>query len=347
MIVSRSPCRISFAGGGSDLASFYAQHGGAVVSTAIDKYVYVMVNAKFDNRIRVSYSITEEAEQVDDIKHPIVREALQLINLRSGVEIVSIADIPSRGTGLGSSSTFTVGLLNSLLAFRGQYASQEMLGRMSAHLEIERCNQPIGKQDHYAAAYGGFNLINFHKDGTVGVRPIICQRSTLGALEKNLIMFYTGITRSASEILAKQSAAMTENVDAVAAMQEMVRLAHQLAAELENDNLDAFGPILHENWILKTKMAAGVSSSAIDGWYQKAMAAGAEGGKILGAGGGGFLLFYASHERHEAIERALSELRRIPFSFDWEGSRIVFYNPTVSSDLMSGLSGDAVGGISS
>src|SRR5882757_8809754 len=208
MIISKTPLRMSFVGGGSDLSVFYRKYGGAVVSTAINKFVYVTVNKKFDDRIRLSYSKTEDAKSAEKIKHPLVREALQMLGIRGGVEITSIADIPGKGTGLGSSSSFTVGLLNALHAFADRYASAEKLAQESCTIEIERCGEPIGKQDQYAAAFGGFSFIQFNPNDSVSVEPIICQRETMRQLEKNLVVFYTGITRSASAILKTQSNAV-------------------------------------------------------------------------------------------------------------------------------------------
>jgi len=211
MIISKTPLRMSFVGGGSDLPVFYRKHGGAVVSTAINKFVYVTVNQKFDDRIRLSYSKTEDAKSAEKIKHPLVREALQMLGIRGGIEITSIADIPAKGTGLGSSSSFTVGLLNALHAFANRYAAAEKLARESCTIEIERCGEPIGKQDQYAAAYGGFNLIEFNPDDSVSVEPIICKRETLRHLQENTLVFYTGITRSASALLKTQSATMASD----------------------------------------------------------------------------------------------------------------------------------------
>src|SRR5213075_3171317 len=204
MILSRTTLRMSFVGGGSDLPVFYRKFGGAVVSTAIDQYVYITVNKKFDERIRVSYSKTEEAISVDRIKHPLVRESMKLTGLKGGVEITSVADIPARGSGLGSSSTFTVGLLHALHAYAERYASAEQLAREACEIEIERCGEPIGKQDQYAAAFGGFNFIEFNADDSVSVEPIMCKRETLLKLQENILVFYTGISRSASVILKNQ-----------------------------------------------------------------------------------------------------------------------------------------------
>jgi D-glycero-alpha-D-manno-heptose-7-phosphate kinase len=324
MIISKTPLRMSFVGGGSDLPVFYRKYGGAVVSTAINKFVYVTVNKKFDDRIRLSYSKTEDAKSAEKIKHPLVREALQMLGVRGGVEITSIADIPGKGTGLGSSSSFTVGLLNALHAFAERYASAEKLAEESCTIEIERCGEPIGKQDQYAAAFGGFNLIQFNADDSVSVEPIICKRETIEQLQKNLIVFYTGITRSASALLKTQSASVSSSKTKQNAMKRMVKLAHSLKTELQKNNLDAFGEIIHENWELKRSLTTGVSTPAIDDWYTRARKAGAIGGKLLGAGSGGFLMFYAPSSRHEEIVRALSNLPRTALRFEAQGSKIIF-----------------------
>lgn len=326
MIISQTPLRMSFVGGGSDLASFYRQHGGAVLSTAIDKYVYVSINRKFDGGIRLAYSKTEEVTSLDQIEHELVRAAFEMRGMRGGVEITTTADIPSRGTGLGSSSTFTVGLLNVLSAYQGRHTSAEELAQGSCEIEIERCGQPIGKQDQYAAAYGGLNLIEFHPDDTVSVSPVIMQRDLRDLLEQRIIVFYTGITRSASRILANQSAETGIDKAKQTALRRMVELTYSLRDELSRGHLDSFGHILHENWMLKKSLTAGISSSAIDGWYDAAIGAGAIGGKLLGAGEGGFMMFYAPRERHEAIANAVG-LRQVRFGFEPLGSRILFYNP--------------------
>jgi D-glycero-alpha-D-manno-heptose-7-phosphate kinase len=326
MIISRTPLRMSFVGGGSDLPSFYRVHGGAVLSTAINKYVYVNVNKKFDDGIRVAYSKTEEVDSVDKIDHRIVRAAMQFLQMDGGIEITTIADIPSKGTGLGSSSTFTVGLLHVLNAFMGRYVSSDQLGRESCLIEIDKCGEPIGKQDQYAAAFGGVNLIEFKPDDSVIVSPIICDRSTIMELEANTLVFYTGISRSASTLLKQQSQEMSASGDKQRSMIRMVALAYQLREELHRNNVAAFGEILHENWILKKSMVSGVSTTEIDEWYRLARAAGATGGKILGAGAGGFLMLYAPREQHEHVKSALHMLRHIPIGFEPLGSRIIFYH---------------------
>jgi D-glycero-alpha-D-manno-heptose-7-phosphate kinase len=324
MIISKTPLRMSFVGGGSDLPVFYRQFGGAVVSTAINKFVYVTVNTKFDEKIRVSYSRTEEARSVEKIKHPLVREAMKLLRIDGGVEITSVADIPAKGTGLGSSSSFTVGLLNALHAYANRHASAEKLARESCEIEIERCGEPIGKQDQYAAAFGGFSFIQFNLNDSVSVEPIICQRETLRQLEDNLLVFYTGITRRASTLLKTQQQAIAGQKAKQKTMRKMVELARQLKMELQKNNLSAFGEIIHENWLLKRSLTHEVSNDEIDNWYVRARKAGATGGKLLGAGSGGFLMFYAPQEKHEAVACELKELRQIKFGFESQGSKIIF-----------------------
>lgn len=326
MIISRTPLRMSFVGGGSDLPAFYRREKGAVLSTAIDKYVYVNVNKKFDNGIRVAYSKNEEVGSVKEIEHRIVRSAMELLRLEGGIEITTIADIPSKGTGLGSSSSFTVGLLHVLNAFKGRYVSSEQLGEDSCKVEIQMCGEPIGKQDQYAAAFGGFNLIEFCPDETVVVSPLICDPLTIKQLESNILMFYTGITRSASALLKQQSEDIASDDAKHRTLLKMVRLAYDMRDELQKNNVDSFGEILHENWELKKSITNGISTSSIDDWYAAARKAGATGGKILGAGAGGFLMLYAPKERHEAIKSALHILRPIPIGFEPLGSRIIFYH---------------------
>jgi len=327
MIVSKTPLRMSFVGGGSDLPAFYREEMGAVLSTSIDKYMYICVNNKFDGRIRISYTRTEEVDTPQQVEHPLVREALALTGIDGGIEIASMADIPSKGSGLGSSSTYTVGLLNALFAYNNQYASKETLARLACEIEIQRCGEPIGKQDQYAAAYGGLNLIRFHPDESVSVDPVICEPSVLQELETSILVFFSGRTRSASAVLAKQSEGL-RGADQRKLMRRMVELAFELKQELESGRLGNFGSILDENWRLKTQMAAGISDPQIDNWYAAGLANGATGGKLLGAGNGGFLLFVAPPERHQQIAKALSDLTPVRFRFDRNGAQVVFYQPS-------------------
>ena len=328
MIISRTPLRISFAGGGSDLAAFYTRQPGAVVSTAIDKYIYITVNKKFDRKIRASYSVTEIVDSVDELKHELIREALKLVGLDGGIEITSISDIPSQGTGLGSSSTYTVGLLNALYAYTGRHVGAERLAREACRIEIELNHKPIGKQDQYIAAYGGLKFIQFNPDESVFVDPIICQPEIREELQRRLLLLYTGLTRSADAILQEQKANTESDPSRQQALQTMVQLAQELRLALCRNDLDTFGELLHQGWLAKKTLASGISSEAIDRWYATARAQGAIGGKVLGAGGGGFLLLYAPPERHPAIERALPELRPVPFRFEPQGSKIIYVEET-------------------
>jgi len=324
MVISKTPLRCSFAGGGSDLPSFYEKQPGAVVSTAIDKYMYIAVNKRFEDSIRVSYSITEIVKKPEELKHELAREALLFLGIKKGIEIVSVADVPGRGTGLGSSSAYTVGLLNALHAYENGRASAETLARQACHIEIERCNKPIGKQDHYAAAYGNLNYIEFNPDSSVFVNPIICKKRTRQRLQDNLMMFYTGMTRSSGVILKKQNEGIKSSTYKREILSRMVELAKEMKVSLENNNLDRFGGLLHRNWELKKELAGGISNAKIDGWYRTARRHGAM-GKLLGAGGGGFLLLYAPQKKHKEIIKALPGLRHTPFRFELEGSKIIYF----------------------
>jgi len=327
MIISRTPLRISFVGGGTDLQAFHHEEPGAVVSTAIRKYIYITVNPKFDSLIRASYSITEIVNTVDEIQHELIRESLKLLSISGGVEITSISDIPSQGTGLGSSSSYTVGLLNALYAYRHQLAGAERLAREACDIEIRRCGKPIGKQDQYIAAYGGLQYIQFNPDGTVFTDPILCERSTRATLQASCLLLYTGLTRSADPILAEQGRNM-QNGHGRDAMRRMALLAGDVRRALAGNDLQAFGEILHESWMVKKTLAAGVSTPQIDEWYERARANGALGGKVSGAGGGGFLLLFAPPQAHASICRALPELRPVPIQLEPQGSKIIYVEET-------------------
>ena len=324
MIISRTPLRISFVGGGSDLASFYKTQMGAVVTTAINKYVYIAVNNQFDGRIIINYSKTEIVRSVSDIENNLVREAIRLTGVKGGIHITSIADIPSEGTGMGSSSSYVVGLLNALYAFQGKYVNAEKLAREACKIEIDILKKPIGKQDQYIAAYGGLQYMRFNSDDSVYVDPIICKAETKRLLKKRLLLFYTGITRSADTILVKQTRNMAREKTKRAIMNKMVSLAKQMQNALNKDRLDTFGEMLHENWILKTQMADNITNNKIDIWYTIARKNGAIGGKLLGAGGGGFLLFYAPEEKRDKIISALPDLVYQEFAFEPQGAKIIF-----------------------
>lgn len=323
MIITRTPFRISFVGGGSDLESFYAQFPGAVLSTSINKYMYISSHKYFESdKIRVKYSQTETVTHADELQHPILRSALKQFNIEGGIEISSIADVPS-GTGMGSSSSFTVGLLHNLYTWNGQFASKEILADNACDIEINQLHEPIGKQDQYAAAYGGLNIIRFNTNGTVRVEPIHLKKHTYETLEDNLIMFYYGNQRSASSILAEQKQ-NTSQADKQKSLIQMVQLVDDLKDCLYADNLNQFGRILHENWLLKKELASQISNKEIDDIYEIALRNGALGGKLLGAGGGGFLLFYCEKEKQVNLIKALHKLQYFPFKFDQEGSKIIY-----------------------
>ncbi|MDL2302291.1 GHMP kinase, partial [Lachnospiraceae bacterium OttesenSCG-928-D06] len=317
MIITRTPFRASFAGGGSDIPSFYEKHGGCVLSTSINKYMYISVHPSFELQDTVlKYSETETVRDISDIQHKYFKSVLDKLRI-SGVEITSTADIPA-GTGLGSSSSFTVGVLHALYSYKGKFVSKEKLASTACDVEINTLKNPIGKQDQYAAAYGGLNFYSFNRDGSVFVEPIIMRPEAFYKLEKNLMMFYTGKVHSASEILAEQGRNITAG-EKEANQLQMCELARELRTELQHNNIDAMGEILHEGWKLKRTLATGITSNTIDELYEIAMKKGAIGGKLLGAGGGGFLLFYVPEERQQEVRIALN-LTQMPISLDRQGS---------------------------
>ncbi|MHB1440943.1 MAG: GHMP family kinase ATP-binding protein [Cuniculiplasma sp.] len=321
MMMSRTPLRITFAGGGTDLPEYYTRHGpGSVVSATIDKYIYVIVNKKFDHKIRISYSHTEIVDSVDQIRHPSVREALRLLDIDGGIEIVSISDIPSQGTGLGSSSTFLVGLLNALHAYKGELASSEQLARESVKIEREILKEPGGKQDQYAAAYGGLNKIVFNKDESVEVKPLISSEETRKELNSHLLLLYTGKERSSATIHNSQKATVDQKVSNYDEMRDLV---DNLYRNLSVNDYNATGPIMHKNWLLKKELASGISWDFIDRCYDQAINIGSTGGKLIGAGGGGFLMFFAEPELHHKIASDLN-LRRVDFNIQYQGSSIIY-----------------------
>jgi D-glycero-alpha-D-manno-heptose-7-phosphate kinase len=321
MIISRTPFRISFTGGSTDLKSFYRTEGGAVVSTTINKYMYITVNKRFDHTIRASYSKTEIVDHADALEHPIVREALKMAGITNGIEITSIADIPA-GTGLGSSSSFTVGLLHALFAYQGRYASARELADRACQIEIDILHEPIGKQDQYAAAFGGLNLIQFNADESVYVDPIIMPADLHRKLAGNLLLFYTGIHRSASAVLKGTEERKVENHGSKLMLKNQ---SFELAEALRNGKgIPLFGRILHTGWQIKKQLSGDITTTEINALYERALHAGATGGKILGAGGGGFLCIYATKKNQGKVRMALSGLRELSFAFDYQGSKIVY-----------------------
>lgn len=321
MLITKTPFRISFCGGGSDIRDFYKEYGGCVLSTTINKYMYISIHPYFDsNKTALKYSQNEIVDSLSKIEHSIFKAVLNDMNI-DGVEIVSTADVPS-GTGLGSSSSFTVGLLHTLYCFQGKYVSKSELAKKACRVEIDLLGNPIGKQDQYAAACGGLNFITFHQDDSVTVEPIITRTETLSTLQENLIMFYTGITHDANVILSEQKKNIFQK-EKVENLKKMCLLSQNMKYSLENNQLSDFGAVLNEGWLRKKELATGVSNAAIDDLYQCAMKNGALGGKLLGAGGGGFLLFYCEKEKQKRLEEALG-LKRFNFNFEHDGTSVVY-----------------------
>jgi D-glycero-alpha-D-manno-heptose-7-phosphate kinase len=325
MIITRTPFRISFAGGGSDLKEYYLDHGGAVLSVSIDKYVYLSMHPYFHhNKYFLKYSSSELVDSVDKIQHRIIRQVFGQYRI-AGVDFNSSADIPA-GTGLGSSSSFTVGLINLCNAYTNQYMGKEAIAERACDVEINKLGEPIGKQDQYAAALGGLNYIGFTRNDTVVVEKIIMDRGKYRQLEESLLLFYLGDTRSASAILKEQRGSLAVDARKIENTKKMVGLAGDLKRELLGNNIDAFGEILHAGWLYKKEMASGISSGRIDAYYELGIKNGASGGKLLGAGGGGFLLFFAPKERQEGLREALKDLEEFPFKFDESGTSVIYYN---------------------
>jgi D-glycero-alpha-D-manno-heptose-7-phosphate kinase len=321
MIIARAPFRVSFCGGGSDLPSFYKQYGGCVLSTTIRKYMYLTIhNYFYKDQIRLKYSQTETVSDYESIQHKYFKQCLKDFEIM-GVEINSTADIPS-GTGLGSSSSFTVALLHLLHTYKGEYVSKYKLAKDACEIEIEKLGEPIGKQDQFAAAFGGLKFYEFQQNGFVNVKPIEMRPESYKILENNILMFYLGGVHSASEILKEQSQNV-KTVDKAKVQQQMCDLTRTLKEELQKNNVDAMGELLHENWMLKKSLASGISNPLIDETYEKAMYAGALGGKLLGAGGAGFMIFYVKPEKQESVRAALGNLREMDFEMDNIGASIV------------------------
>lgn len=321
MIITRAPFRVSFCGGGSDLPSFCENYGGCVLSTTIRKYMYLTIHNYFDKeKIVLKYSKTEVVDDYEQIEHRIFKQCLKDFDIK-GVELSSMADIPA-GTGLGSSSTFTVALLHLLHTYKGEYVSKYKLAKDACEVEIGKLGEPIGKQDQFAAAFGGLKFYEFMPNGFVNVEPVIMNPESYKKLEDNILMFYLGGTHSASAILKEQSQNV-KAVDKAAVQKQMCDITRKLKEELQNNNVDAMGELLHRNWMLKKSLASGITNPLIDETYDKAMEAGATGGKLLGAGGAGFMIFYVPEEKHEAIRKALSHLREMDFEMDNSGASIV------------------------
>ncbi len=321
MIITQTPLRISFAGGGTDLAAYYEKREGYVVSSAIDKFAYVIVKERFDDKIYLNTMTKEIRDDVDSIEHELVREAMRMTGVDRGVEVTLLSDIPSEGSGLGSSSSFTVGLLNAFYVYQGDQVTAERLAREACEIEIDRLGKPIGKQDQYIAAYGGLRWFRFRKDGEVEQGRLGSAPDRVRELSSRLHLFFTGRTRKADAILGEQK---RQTGDRLLELDGIKELALELHADLESDRLDRLGEALHANWELKRQLVSGISDPEIDAMYEQARSHGATGGKICGAGGGGFLLTYCRRERQDGLLEGMDRYRRMPFRLERDGSKVIF-----------------------
>ena len=330
MIIVKTPLRISFVGGGSDLEAFYSKQNGQVVSTAIDKFVYAIIKERFDDMIYINYSKKECVEQVSEIQHDLVREAMRLTGISKGIEITTLADIPSSGSGLGSSSSITVALLHALYAYRNILVTAENLAHDACRIEIDILGKPIGKQDQYAAAFGGANRFTFLRDNTTKIAPVAMVGGSKRKFASSLLLYYTGITRQADTILSEQKSNMMDpaKVETVA---RMVSLVDPFTRAMETADITRCGELMDQNWRLKQEIASGISNDRIQQMYQKARSAGALAGKIAGAGGGGFLLLFVPREKQNAVFEALKEYRELPFMLENSGSKVIFDDRSYSS----------------
>jgi len=324
MIVTQTPLRISLFGGGTDFREYYRQEGGCVLSSAIDKYIFVIIKERFDDKIRVGWTRTELVDHVDELEHELVRETLRKTGIQKRVEISTMGDIPSAGSGLGSSSTVTVGLLNAMYSYLGTPKDHETLAREACEIEIDILQKPIGVQDQYIAAYGSQRFIQFGQDGSINVESLGLNKGQLRRLDQNLMLFFTNITRKSESVLKEQ-------VEHIGARQEILGQMKRMAVEavrcMRDGEMDAIGLLLDKAWTLKRQLASGVSTPVIDDLYQTARAAGALGGKISGAGGGGFLLLYCPHNRQDDVRAALHSLPELSFHLGRDGSKVIFnYN---------------------
>ncbi|MEL0238225.1 MAG: GHMP kinase [Gammaproteobacteria bacterium] len=326
MIITRTPLRISFVGGGTDLREYYKKETGTVLNTGINKYVYVILKKQIgivEHKYRVNWSQVEFKNEIDEIDHPIVREVLRMFKIDFPIEITTIADIPA-GTGLGSSSSFCVGLIHAVTTMLGLKKTKYELASLAAQIEVDILGRSMGKQDHFPAAYGNLNTIKFFGDERVEIEPVLCKKEKLQQLENNIILFYTFQTRDASKVLESQIKETNNKFDVLT---EMKNLAAPLAKCLSDDGvLDEFGKILHQNWALKQGLTKHISNKEIEKYYHLGLESGAIGGKLLGAGGGGFLLFYVRPENRESLINALSELHPLSIKFDTSGSRLTYYD---------------------
>lgn len=321
MIIVQTPLRVSLFGGGTDFRSFFLKEGGCVLSTAIDKYIFVTIKQRFDHKLRIGYTRTEMVDRIAEIEHELIREAFYTTGINSGVEITTMGDIPARGSGLGSSSTVTVGALHAMYALKGDAVTEERLARQACEIELDRLEKPIGIQDQYIAAYGGFCFMEFTAEDEVIIQKIRLNPNQKRHLNERLLLFFTGITRQSDYILDEQNKNIKNRSNV---LREMKRIAYLARDEVQAGNLDAIGEFLHESWQLKKQLASKISNGWIDKTYKAAIRAGAIGGKITGAGGGGFLLFYCPIGKQEDLRSALSNLQELPFQLEPDGSKVIF-----------------------
>lgn len=327
MIISRSPVRITLGGGGTDLSSYYSKYGGALIAAAIDKYTFVTAHTRFDDDIKLNYSKTEQVIKIDEIKHNIFREGLRLLNIKKGIELASLSDIPS-SSGLGTSGSFTVAVLNALYTYKKEFVSQKQLAEEACKIEIEILKEPIGKQDQYIAAFGGITSLKFAKDGAVTVKPVKMSEEAQDELHNNIMLFYTGISRSASNILREQDEkSKKEESTTIETLHEIKKIGLETKKAFEQGNIDKLGELLDVHWNIKKRLSKSISNRFIDDCYNIAKKNGALGGKIMGAGGGGFFMFYhnGNNNKKTAFIKTLAKkgLKRMRYNFDFEGSKII------------------------
>lgn len=321
MIIIQTPLRISFFGGGTDFPSYFCDEGGCVLTTAINKYIYVIIKKRFDKKLRIGYTQTEMVDSVDEIQHELIREALRITGIREGVEIMTLGDVPAAGSGLGSSSTVTVGALHAMFTYLNEHVDVEHLAQKACKIEIEILGKPIGLQDQYIAAYGGLKFIEFNPGGYVTVEKVNVSAEVIQKLSDNLLLFYTGVTRSADSVLTEQKQNISLKLNILREMKKMAYLARE---ELEKGNTDILGDLMDQSWTLKKQLATNVSNQTIDGIYESARKAGATGGKITGAGGGGFLLLYVPEENRKSVRKAMEQYQELPVSVEPSGSKTIF-----------------------
>jgi len=321
MIIIQTPLRVSFFGGGTDFPSYFLKQTGAVLNSTIDKYIFVTIKERFDEKIRVGYTSTEMVDKIDELKHDLIREALRKTGILHGVEITTMGDIPSEGSGLGSSSTVTVGALHAMYTYKGIIVNAEKLAKEACEIEIDILGNPIGIQDQYIASYGGLRFFEFRKDGSIRVEKVHLDDDACRALNNNTMLFYTGISRQAGKILKEQKDNIADRLTILGNLKEM---AYTAKKELEASNTDAIGELLHQSWLLKKQLAGSISNGVIDQIYDTARSAGAVGGKITGAGGGGFLLLYCPFEKQDNVRLALKNMKELPFSLERDGTKVIF-----------------------